>query len=311
MAVFGKTWPTDIHWYGGAPEHTGEKNGTGPVTIDGRTVKPASIYANLARINLSEVLIAEASVNPFIRAENSSETILDNVSGYGNWAGTLVSADSSSTTSLQGHISTVGMIQNVISYPSVLRTGGYIRMFGPPLFSSNPDIPNSFTGNSNAPHVADIRGSLSAASTNDRRMGPVTTVVHTAVPGTQENNRVNFGNVVSSPATVPSDILVSILLKASVNCSYVLEGYGDGYTATIVPLEAEKWTRVVILKAKAKAAEGLILVGWPTDSNGPTISFSKLEVLATPSASSESLGYIGIVLTTGAVNANGLRQIGH
>jgi hypothetical protein len=309
MAVFGKTWPTDIHWYGGAPEHTGEKQGTSAVTIDGRIVKRASIYTNLARISLSEVSIAEASVSPFIRAENSSEAILDNVSGYGNWAGILVSADSSSTTSLQGHVNTVGMIQNVISYPSVLRTSGYIRMFGPPLFSSNPDIPNSFTGNSNAPPVVDIHGSLSAASTNDLRMGPVTTVVHAAMPGTQESNRVNFGSVVSSPPTVPSDILVSILLKASVNCDYVLAEYGDGYTATNVPLEAGKWTRVVILKAKTKAGTGLTLIGWPTDSNGPTVSFSKLEVLAAPTGSSESLGYMRTILTNGSVNTNGLERL--
>jgi hypothetical protein len=267
-------------------------------------VKQASIYANLARISLTEVSIAEASVSPFIRVENSSEAILDNVSGYGNWAGTLVNADSTSTTSLQGHIDTVGMIQNVISYPSVLRTDGYVRIFGPPLFSSNPEIPNSFAGNSNAPPVADTRGSLSSASTNDRRMGPVTTVVHAETPGSQESNRVNFGNVVSSPPTVPSDVLVSILLKASVNCNYVLAGYADGYTATMVPLEAGKWTRIVILKAKAKAGSGLTLVGWPVDSKGPTVSFSKLEVLAAPTGSSESLGYMNTVLTTGAVNPN-------
>jgi hypothetical protein len=306
MAVFGNTWPTDIHWYGGAPEHTGEKKGQRTVTIDGRIVKQASIYANLARVTLSEVSVAEARVTPFIRAENFSEVILNDISGYGNWAGTLISADSSSTTSLEGHINTVGTIQNVISYPPVLRTGGYIRMFGPPLFSSNPDIPNSFTGNSNTPPVADIHGSLSSTTAKDRRMGPVTTVVHAATPGTQESNRVNFGNVVSSQATVPSDILVSILLKASVNCGYVLEGYDDGYTATAVPLEADKWTRVVIFKAKAPAGAGLTLIGWPADSSGPTVSFTRLEVLTSPVGSSDSLGYMGTVLTTGAVNPNGL-----
>jgi hypothetical protein len=305
MAVFGNTWSTDIHWYGGAPEHTGEKNGTGPVTIDGRVVKPASIYANLARINLTEVSIAEAKVSPFMRAENLSEVILDNVSGYGNWAGTLVSADSTSTTLLQGNIGTVGTIQNVISYPSVLRTVGYLRMYGPPLSSSNLEIPNSFAGNSNAPQIVDNHGSLSSATTTDLRMGPVTTVVHAATPGTQENNRVNFGNVVSSRAGVPTEILVSIMLRASVSCNYVLAGYADGYTATTVPLEAGKWTRVVILQAKAKAGAGLTLVGWPADSNGPTVSFTKLEVLAAPAGSSEALGYMGTILTNGAVNPNG------
>jgi hypothetical protein len=102
---------------------------------------------------------------------------------------------------------------------------------------------------------------------------------------------------------------VSILLKASVNCDYVLAAYGDGYTATNIPLEAGKWTRVVILKAKTKAGTGLTLVGWPTDSNGPTVSFSKLEVLATPTGSSESLGYMRTILTNGSVNTNGLERL--
>ena len=76
MAVFGNTWPTDIHWYGGAPEHTGERGGPATVTIDGRLIKHACIYANLARVSLSDVSIAEATVDPFIRAENSSGVIL-------------------------------------------------------------------------------------------------------------------------------------------------------------------------------------------------------------------------------------------
>jgi hypothetical protein len=305
MAVFGDRWPTDIHWYGGAPEHTGETKGTGPVAIDGRVVKPASIYASLARINLTEVSIAEAKVSPFMRAENFSEVILDNVSGYGNWAGTLVSADLSSTTSLQGHIDAVGTIENVISYPAVLRTGGYFRMFGPAFFSSNPDIPNMFLGNANAPAVTDVRGTSSSTTTKDRQMGYVTTIGHAPRPGTQDNNRVNFGDVVSVQTQDPSDILVSILLKSSLTCNYILAGYADGYTTTVVPLEAGRWTRVIILKAKAKPGEGFTLVGWPSDSSGPTVSFTKLEVLAAPSGASEALGYMRTVLTTGAVNPNG------
>jgi hypothetical protein len=311
MAVFGETWPTDIHWYGGAPEHTGENKRTGTITIDGRVVKPASIDANLARISLTEVSIAEASVSPFIRAENSSEIILNNVSGYGNWAGTLVSADSSSTTSLQGYMNIVGTIQNVISYPSVLRTSGYVRMSGSPLFSSNSNIPNSFIGNSDAPPVTDIKGSLSVALTNDQQMGPVTTVKHSATVGTQENNRVNFGNIVSRAGAFSGDILVSVLVKASVDCDYVLAGYADGYSATTVRLEAGKWVRIVILKAKVKMGTGFTLVGWPIDSNGPTVNFSKLEVLASPTDSFEWFGYLGTVLTTGAVNPNGLEQTSH
>ena len=111
MAVFGNTWPTDVHWYGGAPEHTAEKKAQATVTIDGRVVKQASIYANFAKVTLNEVAIAEASVSPFVRAENSSLITLNNVFGYGNPSGLLVSADATSTTALEGSLSATGMIE--------------------------------------------------------------------------------------------------------------------------------------------------------------------------------------------------------
>ncbi len=309
MAVFGNVWENDVHWYGGAPED----NGRGPstITIDGHLVKQSSIYANHARISLTETSIGEAKINPFIRAENSSTVVLNNVSGYGKWDGTLVSTDSGSTTTLEGHMSTLGTIQNVISYPSILRTSGYVRMFGAPVVSSNSLIPNHFSGNSIAPAVADRKGTLSSTTVTDRQMGPVTAVVHAKRRGSQEDNRVSFGNVVSSPSSQSSTILVSVLVKASVNCAYVMGGYADGYSVAPVPLAAEKWTRVVILRGKAAAGTGFTLVGWPDDSTGPTISFAWLEVLRTPTDSPESAGLIGTVLATGAVNPNGFDRPGH
>jgi len=177
-------------------------------------VKPASIDANLARISLTEVSIAEASVSPFIRAENSSEIILKQCLGIRKLAGTLVSADSSSTTSLQGYINIVGTIQNVISYPSVLRTSGYVRMSGSPF---SPPIQISPTALSEIQMLRQspiLRGRCPLRSQNDQQMGPVTTVKHSATVGTQENNRVNFGNIVSRAAAFSGDILVSVLVES-------------------------------------------------------------------------------------------------
>jgi hypothetical protein len=309
MAVFGNVWENDVHWYGGAPEDNG--GGPSTITIDGHLVKKASIYANHARITLTETSVAEAKISPFIRAENSSAVVLNNISGYGRWDGTLVSADSASTTTLEGHLSTLGTIYNVISYPSILRTSGYVRMFGTPVVSSNPFIPNRFSGNPIAPAIADIKGAISSATVTDRQMGPVTTVVHSQVHGSQENNRVSFGNVVFSPTSQTSTILVSVLVKASVNCTYALGGYADGYSVTRVPLIAGEWTRVVILKGRAAAGAGFTLVGWPDDSSGPTLSYGRLEVLSEPADSPESIGYIGTALATGAVNPNGFERPGH
>jgi hypothetical protein len=302
MAVFGNVWENDVHLYGGAPEDNG--GGPSAITIDGHLVKEASIYANHARITLTEASIAEAKINPFLRAENSSAVILDNCSGYGKWDGTLVSTDSTSTTTLEGHLSTLGTIQNVVSYPDVLTTSGYVRMFGPAILLSNPSIPNHFSGDSRKLPIADINGSVSYTTVTDRQMGSATTVIHAKVRGSQEKNRVNFGNVVSTLISHPSDILVSFLLKASVDCTYMVGGYADGYTVVSVPLKAERWTRVAILKANAAVGTEFKLVGWPDDSTGPSVSYTELEVLAEPTGSVESQTYSGMILRTGAVGRN-------
>jgi hypothetical protein len=310
MAVFGDTWPTDIHWYGGAPEGTGEKTsqGTvGTVTIDGHAVRPASIYANLARIILNEVSIAEARVTPFIRAENSSSIILNNVSGYGNSGGTLVSADASSTTTIEGRLDATGTIQNVVRYPSALGSN-YVRMSGVAIASSTSEVPNAYAKNPATPAIVDTTGARSSATTNDRWLGPVTTVVHAPGRGNQENNRVNFGNVISSATKSESEILVSILLKSTADCSYVIGSYGDGYTTTEIHLVAGRWARALILKPRVRAGSGFTLIGFPNDASGPTVSFGRLEVLPQPSDTWESEGYAAVVLTSGAVNPNVGRQ---
>ena len=266
MAVFGDAWPTDIHRFGGAPE----ANGGGPstVVIDGHVIKQASIYANRARITLTEVSIEEAAINPFIRAENDATVILNNVSGYGRWDGTLVSADATSTTTLEGRLDVIGSIENVVAYPSVMKSTGYIRMYGVPLTSG-------LVGNATTLAIIDSRGAVSSSAGTDAVIGRVTTVHHTATLGSQETNRVSFGNLETGIRV--ANFLVSILVRSSVDCSYTLAAYGDGYTRTRVPLLAGQWTRVVIFKPESSKEEGFVLMGWPEEAIGPTVSFARLE----------------------------------
>ena len=301
MAVFGRSGPSEVHWYGGAPEVNG--GGAENVSVDGRVIKQATVYANLARITLSEVEIEEARISPVIRAEHSSEVTLNNVSGYGRWDGTLVSADSSSATTLEGRLDVLGTIENVVAYPQVLAGPACVRLSGSPLVSLNPAIPNRFPGDAMTPHPVDIRGSISTRALRDPQLGLVTVVRHANRRGSQEANRVNFG-AVAAPSSGQS-ILVSILLKASCDCSYAFGFYADAYSTMHVALQAEEWTRVVIYKAKPAAAEkSFTLVGWPEDGGAPEMSFSALEVLISPANSLAGRGYMGSVLSGGAVNPN-------
>jgi hypothetical protein len=302
MAVFGNAGPAEVHWYGGAPEVNG--GGAASINIDGHLIKQATLYANLARITLSEVEVAEAKISPVIRAENSSAITLDNISGYGRWDGTLVSADRTSTTTLEGRLDVLGTIENVIAYPQVLASPAYVRIFGVPVISLNHEIPNAFAGDPMRPHPADIKGSTSTSITRDPLLGSVTTVQHAQRRGSQENNRVSFGNVISAHTSVESTIAVSILLKASVDCDYVISGYGDGYSTVHVPLVAGEWTRTVIYKSKFPSEKEFTLVGWPDDASGPAVSFSALQVLVELTNSFATRGSMGMMLTTGSVNPN-------
>jgi hypothetical protein len=174
-------------------------------------------------------------------------------------------------------------------------------MFGAPVISLNHEIPNAFPGDAMTPHPADIKGSTSTSTTRDPRMGAVTTVQHAANRGTQENNRINLGNISTS---VESSVLVSVLVKASVDCDYMLGAYADGSSTTHIPLAAGEWTRLVIYKARSTAGKGFNLVGWPGDTHGPAVSFSALQVLVEPTHSFASRGYAGSILSAGAVNPN-------
>ncbi len=300
MAVFGHSRPAEVHWYGGAPE----ANGGGPdsITIDGHQIKQASIYASLARLTLNEVEIEEATISPVIRAEDSSAIVVDNVSGYGRWDGTLVSTDRTSSTILEGRLDVLGTIENVVSYPKALASPAYVRMSGAPLLSLNRLIPNEFHGDVMTPRPADIKGSVSAGTMRDLQMGPVTTVQHSARRGGQDDNRINFGMV--APASAPGGVLLSILLKAQVGCTYNLGIYGDGYTTTKVSLVAGQWTRIVIYRAKSPPGKAITLVGWPADASGPAVSFTALQVTIEPTATLAARGYAAAVLSTGAVNPN-------
>jgi hypothetical protein len=304
-AVFGKVGEA-LHIIGG----TTEVNGGGPSTstIDGRVIKRAAIYSNFAAVYVSQFYVAEATISPWAIIDNKSRLTLDNVYGYGNPAGTLVTSDASSKVFLQGVIDTTGAIQNVFAYPSTLSGGGHLKISGVPVVSLDEGIPNAYAGNAMAPAFEDIEGSASQGTETDRQMGPVRAVTHAAFQGSSKKNRANFGKLLAVPTKETSDMLLSILLKSSVNCTYAMEGVDIPNSAFQFPLLAGQWTRVVLYVGEQGAGSSFTLVGYPTDSSGPTVSFARLELLATETSRPGQHGYFGPVLATGAVNPGAARR---
>ena len=82
----------------GAPENNG--GGASSVTIDGFTIKQASVYVNYTDLFYSNVDVAEATITPIIDAENNSIVQLFNPGGGAGQ--TFVTTDATSMTQLLG-----------------------------------------------------------------------------------------------------------------------------------------------------------------------------------------------------------------
>src|SRR6267142_2076779 len=131
LCAFGNTFPTDVHWYGGAPEATG--GGPSTVTVNGQVCKKATIYAHLASVQLVDISIADATSNPWAIAENASHFTFTNGGGYGLTSGVLVQTDSTSTTSIDGAWAHLGTVQNVVAYPATFQFMSFSKMYGAPI----------------------------------------------------------------------------------------------------------------------------------------------------------------------------------
>ena len=111
---------------GGAPEANG--GGASSFTVDGFTVKQASIYLNDTALTYNDPTIAEATITPIIDAEASSIAILKNPAGGAGQ--TFVTTDATSRSVLIG--------ENLSA--STLSQFGNLSTFAP-LSSSNSSTP--------------------------------------------------------------------------------------------------------------------------------------------------------------------------
>jgi hypothetical protein len=120
----------------------------------------------------------------------------------------------------------------------------------------------------------------------------------------------------TGPATVATtlgpgnqDYFISFLIKSSVADVFSVGYYGDNNSqgsTTAFNLVAGQWQRAIIVvgnKSATYANTGL--VGFPTDTNAPTIEITGLEALAAPTGSLQGLQDIALISAAGNVNPNG------
>lgn len=301
LAVFGlnsRDIPMTI--YGGAPE--ANATGAATATVDSKTVKKATIYIVTGTVALYAVTNEDATANPWALLETNATLQLVGHRGYGLTGGQHVQADSTSRVALSGAFGGIGQINNVDSYPSSFESRNTTKMIGVPLAVVTDSIRNDFTGSALAPNGTHTTAT-SDGFTWDSEQGYVKTVQHAASAGTQDANRISFGDVISVATGVTSDVLVSILVRASVACTYVLAGY-PAIAAATISLPAGKWVRVILFATSQSAGAAFTLVGYPTDSTGPEVRFAKLQVIAAPTNSVEQQQLHSAVVAHGLVKPN-------
>jgi hypothetical protein len=287
MAVLGDSFVPTIYWEGGAPESNGQ--GAASIIVDGQTILNSTIYSNLGRITLRDVAIQDAQVATFLLAQNNSQVIFDNVSGYGVTTGNLVSCDATSKFYPNGKLDCLGLATGLVTWPSAVVYGANLKLLGKPIVIKNALIPNAFTGNAVNIPLSNIIGATASVSI-DQQYGSVASVAHGASVGSQDANRwmVPLG-------TINANVTLSLLIKSNVNCSYRLGIYGNNQSQLAAPLTAGVWQRMVIILNGVTGSP--LLVGSPNDATGPTINIAFLQV-----SLNDEQSYI---LQSGSINTNG------
>lgn len=303
LAVFGNSNQNTLYWDGGCPELNG-MSASASIIVDGVTIPRCAIYANKARLTLNNTNVADANVTPEIVAENGSEVLLNNVTGYGNTGGQFVSCDATSVVIVNGELGVVSNVMNVVTYPTTIKPG-QVKLIGAPLVTPSTHVQNLYSGNPLHPAFSDTLGGTGSTAT-DPLYGTVSTVTHGATVGSQDANRFRITQPFGTALTGNQDFLVSVLVKASGACDYGIGLYGDNFSQLTVKLSAGIWQRILIVVGNRASNYGITgLVGFPRDTSAPTISIARLQASAFPAGTFQSRQGLAAIIPAGVINLNG------
>jgi hypothetical protein len=301
-----------VNVYGGYGE--GDSSGSpSNIVIDGNTIKPATFYASYGTINANN-FGSDSTPQYLYRLENSSSLILFNGGGYGNTTGYYVSADPTSNVYMDGPVGGDGVYQNVATWPSNILFN-YAMMTGSPISTVDPSTVNAYTGNPFTIGFALVSGGITTSTVTDPQFGSVSQAIFAPTPGNVSANRVTLGSSGSGvfptvPTTVASTYLVSVMVKASVNCSFTVRAESTASTPyfSISPnLVAGQWTRIVLAQISVASGVQINIGAFPNDSTGPTVQFANLEMIALPAQAPATIQAVAHVLRDGAVGPNGFK----
>lgn len=303
LAIFGNSSQNTAYWNGGCPE-LNATSASANIVVDGVTIPKCTLYLNKARFTMNDVNVADAQAATEIIAENNTDLILNNVSGYGNTGGQFVSADATSVVVINGALNVTAGLNNVVSYPSAIKPG-QVKLVGAPIVVPSTTVQNLYTGNPLHPAFSDTLGGTGSTAV-DPILGTVSVVTHGAVAGSQDGNRFRITQPFTATLVGNQDYLLSVLVKSNTTIQYGIGLYGDNFSQLPITLTAGVWQRVLIVVGNRANNYGITgLVGFPKDTSAPVISLARLETYAGPAGSFQARQGMAQIISTGAINLNG------
>ena len=298
-------------FYGGSPEANCQ-SGPASATVQGKTVKQCSLYANAANVRCENFVIEEYGSTTFAILENSSILTLGNVSGGStNGDSYLVKADSTSGVLLTGLFQGIGLVQNVLRWPDQIRmhqSGGIIFqcvLYGTPINTIDSSV---------TPLLADASPTMYAYGSSpgtltyvdDPELGNCANIACTAVVNGSVNQFFIPGLLANQ------NVLITFLIKSSVNCSLYTTFTDGTNTRRIgwdggVTLVAGQTVRVMMSAAMYNAGSGALSIS-PYDTSAPVLKIAKMQVYQGPVNNEKTFADMATICKNGLFNPGVIRE---
>jgi hypothetical protein len=260
---------------GGAPEQN--NTSLSSYTFDGLTIPVCSMYVNNTSLNITNFDCAEATVTPFLKAENNSFVSLYGFKGYGLTTGTIFTADSTSGVVSNGDIGTPSQYSNFIGNPIVSIASSTATGF---QCMDNAYQSISIANEATSPLTTSLSNFNGASSSTvwDSTRGLVGQLVFNASAGNQDTNRVRFAATANNAGMA----VMGLSVMSSVDTTIKFGVYGSSFQTSqkSFSLLAGVWYRLYNVIANTAVVAGSYYVLYPTTAEGATIQVSQAQILS-------------------------------
>lgn len=248
----------------------------------GRTLSRCSMFLDAATATVRG-RFSEARVSPCIRLQNGATARLWDCGGYGNAAGTFVSADSlEETVELYGRFGLNGHIgANIARWPDRAVIGTQSSAVGMPVKSSSRLL--RFAYAVEKPTIFDATGGARINNADDDGLlgaGSVASVRFDAAIGHATNHRVRI-EALPDGVAVGDTLVIEALVRADAPTTIVWERAG-GEDVTFPSRLDTEWRKLLLTFKAASSNSRPELTVYPSGDDAPKLYIAWMRTLAVP-----------------------------